>query len=418
MLCAVAHTRRAVLVAVLAGLGASALGLEARADPQLPTIVVLRRGDDAEREITALERKHGFKADHRYVASVHGFAARLSVSQREAVRREANVSTVHDDRAVRLAPPVAGPLGAGIPTGVRRVGGGAEAASVAVAVIDTGIDLRHRALNMDHGVNCVAGQRRYRAQDENGHGTHVGGTIGARGSSGVVGVAPGTKLFAVKVLDANGGGIAAQAICGIDWVTANARRLGIAVADLSFGGIRTGSGGCDEDDDPLHEAICRSIEAGVTYVVAAGNDGADFASYAPAAYPEVLTVTAMSDSDGLPGGRGGAPACMRGERDDTPATFSNFATRSRDAAHVIAAPGVCITSTWPGGDTRTISGTSMAAPHVTGAVALCISRSRCGDDPASANAAVLDAAQRARSASGFVGDVRGRRYGDLVQTRP
>jgi subtilisin family serine protease len=119
--------------------------------------------------------------------------------------------------------------------------------------------------------------------------------------------------------------------------------------------------------DALHTAICRSVKAGVTYAVAAGNSAADSTSFTPAGYEEVITVSALSDSDGIPGGTGGAPSCRTTERDDYFASFSNFG-----APVDIAAPGVCILSTWLGGGYNTISGTSMATPHVTGAAALYI----------------------------------------------
>jgi hypothetical protein len=114
----------------------------------------------------------------------------------------------------------------------------------------------------------------------------------------------------------------------------------------------------------------------VTYVVAAGNDGWDF-DYAPmpdtpAAYPQVLTVTALGDSDGRPGAAGGAPSCRTGEADDRYASFSNFALTAGGKEHAVAAPGVCITSTRSGGGYEVMSGTSMASPHMAGAVALCL----------------------------------------------
>lgn len=412
--------RIAVVLAAALGLAAATLPQRAEAEPTSPTIVVLHRTADPARAVAALARAHGIRVEHSYVAALHGFSARLSPRQRDALGREPAVASVHDDREVRLVTPVTAARRPDAPTGVRRIGAGTAAAAVAVAVIDTGIDLRHPALNAETGVTCIAGRRRTSpAQDDNGHGTHVAGTIAARAGSGVAGVAPGTKLYAVKVLDARGVSTVAQVICGIDWVTANAKRLGIAVANLSFGGPGPSDGDCGaRSGDPLHEAICRSTEAGIAYVVAAGNDGTDLAGSVPAAYPEVLTVAAMSDSDGHGGGLGGPPACMPGERDDAPASFSDYATAAADAAHLVAAPGVCITSTWPGGGTNTISGTSMAAPHVTGVVALCISAGRCERDPARAIRTVVAEAQRhASGANGFVGDGdrRGaRRYGYLV----
>src|SRR5207244_7229065 len=120
-------------------------------------------------------------------------------------------------------------------TGVKRVGGGTKAATgVAVAVLDTGIDLAHPDLTALPGTNCTGGanRRTTAVADGNGHGTHVAGTIGG---SGGIGVAPGTTVYAVKVLDDEGRGSTSQLICGIDWVTANAARLGIGVASLSLG---------------------------------------------------------------------------------------------------------------------------------------------------------------------------------------
>ena len=262
-------------------------------------------------------------------------------------------------------PPVAQPIQA-IPTGVDRVDadvsslagiaqdGGAFA--VDVAVLDTGI-AAHPDLDVVGGVSCL-GQS---YADDNGHGTHAAGTIAALDNAiGVVGVAPGARLWSVKVLDARGDGSFSSVICGLDWVYAN--RATIDAVNLSLGG--DGADGVCPGDDPLHNAVCRVVnEAGIPVVVAAGNEGKNAAGTVPATYEEVITVSAFADFNGLPGG--GAAATCRSDVDDTFANFSNFG-----ADVDIAAPGVCIRSTSLGHLYAELSGTSMAAPHVTGAVAL------------------------------------------------
>jgi subtilisin family serine protease len=210
------------------------------------------------------------------------------------------------------------------------------------------------------GVNCLGGSS---FNDDNGHGTHVAGIAAARDDTdGVVGVAPGARLWAVKVLNSAGSGSTSQIVCGIDWVTARAST--IEVANMSLGGQSPfGSfSGCSSSFDPMHPAICRSVAAGVTYAVAAGNSAANANGFVPATYSAVITVSALADFNGQPGG--GAPATCRADEDDTFANFSSFG-----ADVDLIAPGVCILSTYPGGF-NTLSGTSMASPHVAGAAAL------------------------------------------------
>jgi subtilisin family serine protease len=199
--------------------------------------------------------------------------------------------------------------------------------------------------------------------DQNGHGSHMAGTIGAKDNSvGVAGVAPGARIWAVKVLNAAGIGLNSDVICGIDYVTANAGQ--IDVANMSLGGGGSDDGNCgNTDGDAMHQAICDSVVAGVTYAVAAGNDHQNSSGFTPAAYDEVITVSALADFNGQPGG--GAASTCTSDVDDTFADFSNFG----NDVDVIA-PGVCINSTYMNGGYNTISGTSMASPHAAGAAAL------------------------------------------------
>jgi subtilisin family serine protease len=206
------------------------------------------------------------------------------------------------------------------------------AADVHAYIIDTGIRFTHTDFGgrATSGVDEIDGGT---ADDCNGHGTHVSGTVG--GAS--YGVAKGVRLVGVRVLDCNGSGSTAQVVAGIDWVTANAIKP--AVANMSLGGGA---------DSTLDNAVANSINSGVTYAIAAGNSNANACNFSPARVPAAITVGATDISDNR-------------------ASFSNFGT-----CLDIFAPGVNITSAWRTSDTatNTISGTSMATPHVTGAAAL------------------------------------------------
>jgi subtilisin len=360
-----------------------------------------------------LEHRYRFASRLRFTHAISGFAARLSARQAGELRRSKGIAMVARDRTAHVAARDPVVPGESVSKEITRIGAATSAgvhqpSSGAVAVIDTGVDLDHPDLNVAGGANCTGTGP---PEDDHGHGTYLAGIIGARNNgAGVVGVAPGTQLYAVKSLLSNGAGPVSNVICGIDWVTANAAALGIRVANVSIVTLG-GPSGCNSD--PLHLAICNSTAAGVTYVVAAGNDHRDIAASPralPAAFPEVLTVSAMSDSDGIPGGIGATSSCTPGQLDDWFTTFSNFALAAEDAAHMIAAPGVCVRSTALGGGYSTDSGTSPAAAFVTGVVALCMGVSGgagpcTGLSPAESIQQVrADARANATRANGFEGD--------------
>lgn len=257
-----------------------------------------------------------------------------------------------------------------------------------IAIIDSGTQATHPDLHVVHQVNFT---NESSPDDNNGHGTHVGGIAAALDhGSDAVGMAPGARLWSVKVLDTFGSGYMSDIIAGVDYVTAHADE--IEVANMSLG--------CQCQSSALNAAISRSVAAGVVYVVAAGNSGRDTRRFSPANHPDVMTVSAIADFNGLPGG--GAPATCRSDKDDTLADFSNY---GRDVD--IAASGVCIFSTWKGSSYNTISGTSMASPHVAGAVALYLAthpKPTNAQGVAAVAQALIDAAWPQNGANGFTGD--------------
>jgi subtilisin family serine protease len=394
-----------------------------------PYVVVLR--DDAAdggRAVEKVAARAGAQPGLTYRSALRGFAADLSPGQLSRVRSDPEVAFVEPDVIVTasgLGETVA--TGETVPPGVTRVGGVAggrvHVPADPVAVVDSGIDLANPDLAARPGINCV--KTGTAPADDSGHGTNVAGVIGARNAgTGAVGVAPGTPVYAVKVLGKTGTGTLSQILCGINWVTANAAALGIRVANMSVEGAGTDDGACGAvNNDSWHKALCASVAAGVTWVASAGNAGTGFERTIPAAYPEVLTVTAMSDTDGLPGAKGKAPSCKKGEADDRYAAFSNYATTALSAAHAIAAPGTCIVSTKVGGGLSTYYGTSQAAPHVTAAAAACIGTPAApgpcaGLTPAGVAARLRADASAAALTAGFTGDplrpLAGKIYGSLV----
>ncbi|MFE7772679.1 S8 family serine peptidase [Streptomyces sp. NPDC057445] len=323
---------------------------------------------------------------HVYRHALHGYSASMSPSAAAALAEDPRVQSVQPDRMVRIA-------AQSVPTGVNRadadlsptaaIDGVDTRVDVDVAVIDTGVDPNHRDLNVYKrgGKNCWL--PRMDQMDLHGHGTHVAGIVGALDNgTGVVGTAPGARIWPVQVLNPLGMGSTADVICGIDYVTHHADE--IDVVNMSLGGGGSDDGNCgNTDGDAMHQAICASVAAGVTYVVAAANDHADAKDTTPAAYDEVITVSALADFDGKAGGLG--TATCRSDRDDTFADFSNYGPDVD-----LIAPGVCIRSTFAGGGYSTLSGTSMASPHVAGGAAL-YRATHPGASPSAVKAALVNA---------------------------
>lgn len=344
--------------------------------------------------VRELTTRNQLRVENVYSSALGGFSAKLTPSQLRALARDPAVGAILPDDEVELDEGPAGESAGGVrtigdpgvsvPPGIRRIGarrspaivvrGAGARTDVDVAIIDTGIQRDHPDLNVVGGYNCT-GRDHARWDDAAGHGTHVAGIVGALDNRiGVVGVAPGARLWSVKVLNDHGHGFISWMVCGIDWVTAQREGGGqsplIEVANMS---ISLSLSGNDREcgapsHDALHMAICRSVAGGTTYAVAAGNESRNARRNRPAAYDEVITVSAMADYDGRGGGKGrpsdSCPYWSPGA-DDAFASFSNFGPDID-----LIAPGRCVLSTFMGSRYAWMSGTSMAAPHVSGAAAL------------------------------------------------
>ncbi|MGH2739852.1 MAG: S8 family peptidase [Actinomycetota bacterium] len=322
-------------------------------------IVVLKNNANPRQVANEHARENESQTRFIYEHTLKGYSAHMSEQAANRISNDPRVVLVEADQRVSISAQTT-------PTGIRRIFASSNSnldidatddlrVDVDVAVLDTGIDYDHPDLNVVHRASClgVFGSCTSNSGDDgNGHGSHVAGTIGAIDNSiGVVGVAPGARLWAIQVLDSTGSGFTSGVIAGVEYVTARAGQ--IEVANMSLGGGSSSS---------LCSAITNSINAGVVHAVAAGNEDQNASNVSPANCSGVITTSSLNDLDGAPGGLAGA-GCS--DQDDTLSYFSNWGSTIE-----IAAPGGCIYSTYRNAGYATISGTSMASPHAAGAAAL------------------------------------------------
>lgn len=308
----------------------------------------------------------GGRLGHVYTTAYRGFSAQMtSVAADNLFRNNDDIIGYSRDGIVSIGqssrrPPHAG--GGGnedapaqvTPWGITRVGGAGDGTGKIAWIIDTGVDLNHPDLNVDVGRSKNFITRGKNSPDDgNGHGTHVAGTIAAiDNDSYVVGVAAGATVVAVRVLDNSGSGSYSGVIAGVDYVAANGASGDVANMSLSGPAYA-----------PLDTAVVNAAAGGIHFAIAAGNDGVDADTRSPARADgsNIYTVSAINSNNNL-------------------ASWSNWGNPPVD----YAAPGVSIQSTWKGGGLKTISGTSMAAPHVAGILLLLgtvNSNGTAGNDP-------------------------------------
>ena len=311
---------------------------EAKAKDVIPgQYIVVFRDDVADADETSekLLRKLDAKSKYKYSAVLKGFAAELSAQQVETLSREPEVAYIEEDQVMHTTATQTAPT-----YGLDRIDERAlplsgsytytaTASTVRAYIIDTGIQTSHSQFG--GRASAVYDAFGGNGQDRNGHGTHVGGTVG----SATYGVAKAVMLRAVRVLDCNGSGSNSGVIAGINWVATN--RIAPAVANLSLGGGFS---------QATNDAINNLANRGVFVAVAAGNENQNACNVSPASAANATTVAASTSTDAK-------------------ASYSNYGSCVE-----VYAPGSSIKSTWLNGGTNTISGTSMASPHVAGVGAL------------------------------------------------
>ena len=345
-------------------------------------IVVLRPGTPAVRGLAQqLVRASGGELLHTYEHALQGFSARMPAQRAEALRRNPHVLSIEPDRLATVTDTQAASSWgldrsdqASLPLDGTYTDGN-EGAGVHLYVVDTGVLLGHSEFTGRLGNGFDAVTSGGSADDCNGHGTHVAGT--AAGAS--YGIADKAVVHPVRVLGCDGSGTTSGVIAGVDWVRAH--HVKPAVANMSLGGGASSA---------LDTAVGNAVAAGVVFAVAAGNDNADACSFSPARVPSAVTVGATTSSDAR-------------------SSFSNHGS-----CLDLFAPGSGITSAWHTGPTATatISGTSMASPHVAGAAALHLS-----SNPGATPGAVRDALVQ----HGTVGKISGAGVGSpnvLLHTTP